>query len=226
VRGARTISNALTIPGFAERHSDRLVTRVACGRIRQARTTALSTRSAGPADLMRLLRDHGEGREAARYSWFNGSLDTVCMHGGGGAVKGSVSTASWVSELTPENFRHWATGTAAPCCGVFKPVQVDQPVDVGLPSDTADADSLWWRHERLHRSVLRDPTRLLALFSDERGDIERRWIAEPPGSAAAFVEGNRLLAEWTRRVERERVTDTRPPWARRYWRTRSRRAGL
>ena len=226
VRGARTISNALTIPGFAKRHSDRLVTRVACGRIRQKRTAALAAQSAGPADLMQLLRDHGKGREAARYSWFNGSLDTVCMHGGGGAVHGSVSTASWVSELTPESIRHWATGTAAPCCGVFKPVQVDRPIDVGHPADTADADSLWWRHERLHRSILRDPTRLLPLFSDERDDFERRWIAEAPGSAAAFVEGDRLLAEWTRRVEAERVDDIRPPWARRYWRTRNRRAGI
>jgi dipeptidase len=226
VRGARTISNALTIPGFAERHSDRLVTRVACGRARQARTAALAARSAGPSDLMRLLRDHGEGRETARYSWFNGSLGTVCMHGGGGAVKGSVSTASWVSELTPGSTRHWATGTAAPCCGVFKPVQVDRPVDVGRPTDTAEAESLWWRHERLHRSVLRDPTRLLPLFSDKRDEVERRWVAEPPESAAAFVEGDRLLAKWTRRVEAERVNDVRPPWARRYWRSRSRRAGI
>ena len=226
VRGARTISNALTIPDFAKRHSDHLVTRVACGRIRQARTAALAARSAGPADLMRLLRDHGEGREAARYSWFNGTLDTVCMHGGGGAVHGSVSTASWVSELTPESIRHWATGTAAPCSGVFKPVQVDRPIDVGRPADTADADSLWWRHERLHRSILRDPARLLPLFSDERDEVERRWVAEPPDSAEAFVEGDRLLAEWTRRVEGETVSDARPPWARRYWRTRNRRAGI
>jgi len=42
VRGVRTISNALTIPELAARHSDRLITHIACGRTRQARTTTLA----------------------------------------------------------------------------------------------------------------------------------------------------------------------------------------
>ena len=226
VDGVRTISNALTIPGFAERHSERLVTRVACGRTRQARTAALASPGAGPADLMRLLRDHGEGRGAPRYSLFNGSLDTVCMHGGGGLVRGSVTTASWISELTPRGTRHWATGTAAPCCSLFKPVRVDEPVDLGEPSDRFDPHSLWWRHERLHRAVLRDPARLLPLFAAERDELEARWLAEPPDPAEAFAEGDRLLEAWTRRVMAEPVQDKRPLWARRYWRLRDRRAGL
>jgi len=226
VRGARTISNVLTIPGFAGRHGDRLVTGVACGRTRQARTAALARPGAGPAALMRLVRDHGEGRAAPRYRLLNGSLDTVCMHGGGGLVRGSVSTASWVSELSAAGVRHWATATAAPCCALFKPVRVDEPLALGSPTDRADDTSLWWRHERLHRAVLRDPARLLPLFARERDAVEARWLASPPEPAAAFAEGDRLLAEWTRRVAAADVRDTRPWWARRYWETRSRRAGL
>jgi hypothetical protein len=173
---------------------------------------------------MALLRDHGAVRDAPRYRFFNGSLDTVCMHGGGGLVHGSVSTGSWVSELSPDGVRHWATGTAAPCCGLFKPVRVAEPVEVGRPTDRAENESLWWRHERLHRAVLRDPARLLPLFAAERDAVEARWIAEPPGSADAFAEGDRLLAEWTARVAAEPAADTRPWWARRYWNTRNRRA--
>ncbi len=227
VRGVRTISNVLTIEGFAERHSDRLFTWAACGRTRRKRTSRLARDDAGPQDLMNLLRDHGQGRAAPRYRWFNGTLDTVCEHGGGGVVHGSVTTASWVSELTPSAVRHWATATAAPCTALFKPVHVHQPMDLGPPAtDRAESESLWWRHERLHRSVLRDPARVLPLFAGERDELEASWLADSPSSAEAFAEANRRLTDWTRRVADSAVPDTRPPWARRYWNVRNRRAGL
>jgi secernin len=227
VHGVRTISNALTIPDFASRHSDWLVTHVACGRTRQARTSALVGDVTGPADLMRILRDHGEDRDAPRYSWFNGALDTICMHGGGGAVHGSVTTASWVSELSPGSVRHWATGTSAPCTGLFKPVQVDEALDLGIsPTDTADVNSLWWRHERLHRSILRDPTTLLPAIADHRDEVEERWLSEMPDSKSAFLQADQILESWIARIATQSVSDTRPPWARRYWDTRTRRAGL
>jgi len=227
VRGVRTISNVLTIEGFAERHSDRLYTRAACGRTRRERTSRLARGDPSIRDLMRLLRDHGEERQAPRYAWFNGTLDTVCMHGGGGAVHGSVTTASWVSELSPGAVRHWATGTAAPCTAVFKPVLVDQSLDLGpQPTDIADPHSLWWRHERLHRSVLRDPARLLPLFTEERDALEASWLADTPSPADAFAEADRRLADWTQRVSDAAPRDARPPWARRYWKVRNRRAWM
>jgi secernin len=227
VHGNRTISNALTIPDFASRHSDWLVTRVACGRTRLARTSALVGGVTGPVDLMRILRDHGENRDAPRYSWFNGALDTICMHGGGGAIHGSVTTASWVSELSPGSVRHWATGTSAPCTGLFKPVRVDQPLDLGLsPTDSADSESLWWRHERFHRSILRDPKTLLPAIAEHRDKIEARWLSEMPDPESAFSQADRLLESWTKRIDAQSVSDARPPWARRYWDTRSKRANL
>jgi dipeptidase len=227
IRGVRTISNALTIPDFAARHSDWLVTRVACGRTRQSRTCSLANAARSPADLMRLLRDHGQDRDTPSYAWFNGSLHTVCMHGGGGVVHGSVTTASWVSELTPHHRRHWATATAAPCTAIFKPVRVEVPLDLGPPpDDSADLESLWWRHEHLHRSVLRNPSRLLPLFADERDRIEAGWISNPPEPAQAFAESDRLYSEWAERVASTAVNDVRPRWARRYWAIRNRRAGL
>jgi hypothetical protein len=105
-------------------------------------------------------------------------------------------------------------------------VRVDEPLDMGQPTDRADDASLWWRHERLHRAVLRDPARLLPLIAAERDAVEARWLAAPPEPAAAFAEGDQLLAAWTRRVAAADVRDTRPWWARRYWRLRDRRAGL
>lgn len=174
---------------------------------------------------MRILRDHGGGRDHPRYSWLNGTLSAPCMHGGG-AVTSSVTTASWVAELRPEGGRHWVTGTAAPCLGLFKPVAADRPLALGpSPVDRADS-SRWWRHERLHRRVLADPQRLGARFLAERDEIEARWLAEPPDPADAFAEADEALTRWTAAVENAPSGDVRPFWARRYWRARSARAAL
>jgi secernin len=96
----------------------------------------------------------------------------------------------------------------------------------GVPTDTADDASLWWRHERLHRRVLRDPERLLPIIAGERDALEARWADAPPPPAAAFAEADRALARWTRNVDAVEVTDTRPGRVRRYWRERDRRARL
>lgn len=222
--GARSISNVLTIPGFAREHGDFLFTRVAAGDRRRSRTEQLAREARGPIDMMGLLRDHGEGRDTPRYRWVNGSLGAPCMHGGG-ALANAVTTASWVSELRTDGVRHWATATPAPCTGLFKPVRLGEPVDLGSPADRADG-SLWWRHERLHRRVAADPARLGALFTGERDEVEARWLESPPSSREAFAEGDRLLDKWTRQVAGTAGRDVRPFWTRRYWKIRDRRAGL
>jgi dipeptidase len=225
--GTRTISNALSIEPFASRHGDRLRSR-ASGALRRRACTLEAARGARDArDMMGLLRDHGAGRVGPHYAKLNGGMNAPCMHAGG-LVVNSQTTASWVSELTAEGSRHFATATAAPCTGLFKPVEVGRPLELGPPpDDRADAASLWWRHERLHRRVLRDPERLLPLFAAERDRIEAAWSEAPPKPEDAFAEGDRLLAEWTARVEAEsRGQDERPIFARRFWAARNARAGL
>jgi secernin len=226
--GARSISNGLTIPEFAERHSDRLKTRVSACAVRQPRTQALAA-AGTPAALMATLRDHGEGAAAPRYSPLNGAMSAPCMHAGGLAAA-SQTTASWVADLTPGDVRHWATATAAPCTSIFKPVAVDQPLDLGpAPDDRFDPATLWWRHERLHRAILRDPERLLPVIAAERDALEAAWLADPPEPARAFAEADAALARWTSAVAEAAgpdAPDRRPVYARRYWRVRDRRAGL
>jgi len=99
-------------------------------------------------------------------------------------------------------------------------------IAVGQPTDAADPDSLGWRHKRLHRTVLRNPARLLPLFTAVRDAVEARWIDDPPDPAAAFAEGDQLLREWTDRLVAVRSTDSRPFRACRYWRLRNRWARL
>ena len=174
---------------------------------------------------MRALRSHGAG-PWPRYSRVNGAMAAPCMHAGG-IVAASQTTASWVSDLRADSAIHWATATAAPCTSVFKPFRVEQPTDLGpAPGDRFDPRTLWWRHERFHRCVLRDPATAHELFAPERDDVERRWLSEPPNSAAAVAEADELLARWLRRARAAVHRDVRPPWVRHYWRVRDRRAAI
>jgi dipeptidase len=226
VHGARTISNVLSIEPFASRYGTWLKTTVAGARPRQACTERRARRAESLADMMALLRDHGAGGDSPSYSWANGGMGQPCVHAGG-ILASSQTTASWVAELSALGPRHWVTGTAAPCTGLFKPVRVEDPLDLGPPpTDRADEASLWWRHERLHRRVIADPARLLPLYREERDALEKTWLADPPDPARAFAEGERLLEDWEERVIRKAGADRRPGYVRRYWKKRDKRAGL
>ncbi len=244
VSGAYAISNALTLPEFAREHADPLRGRVAGAADRRACTLAAAERARSLADLAAALRSHGPGAgDAPRYRWHNGGLNAPCAHAGG-RLAASQTTASWIAELTPHRVRHFVTATAAPCTALFKPVRVGEPLDLGpAPTDRFDPRTLWWRHERLHRAVARNPSRLLPLFAKERDALEEVWLAgvssEAGASAAAercvapaaaFAEAERRLAAWTERVESaaraEPRPDARPRFVQRYWAKRDARAEL
>jgi len=230
VHGARSISNGLTIPSFARAHADALRGRVAACAARRARTEAGASGARCVADLFRVLRDHGGGAAGPRsgwprYAWHNGAMRAPCMHAGG-FIASAQTTSSWAAALTQEGVAHWVTAQAAPCVSLFKPVHVDEPVDLGpAPTDRDDGASLWWRGERLHRRVLAAPARLAPLFVGERDAVERAWLREPPRSAEAFRRADELLASWTARVEHEPRGDVRPRAVRAYWRRRDAMAG-
>ena len=226
IHGARSISNGLTIDGFARQHSDTIRTYVSACRLRRGRTQSLVEAARGPADLARIVRDHGATDAEPRYSWLNGGLGAPCVHAGG-LVAASQTTASWIAELSADGARHWVTATAAPCTSLFKPVAVDDPLDFGpTPTDRADDASLWWRHERLHRLTLRDPARLLPRFAAQRDEVEHGWMADPPTPAEAFAVGDELLVQWTQDVLAHAGADRRPGFVRRHWHKQNVKAGL
>ena len=222
--GVRTISNGLTIPGFADDHRKWLETKVSACDVRTRITTDSAHGARGPRDLIATLRSHG-AYSWPRYRPLNGTLSIPCMHGGGIAASSS-SVAGWVSDLATRT--HWISGTSAQCLALFKPVQVDAPVDIGPPPDGHDdGQSLWWRHERMARTVMRNPGRLSNLFTAERDAVKARWSADQPDGQSAFDQGSALLDRWTAAVAAaECGTDVRPIWAKRYWEKRDRAAGL
>jgi dipeptidase len=146
---------------FSRCYSDLIYSKFADSRSRLCRSTSLLFSHIGEIDIpfaMNLLRDHGA---EAKDDWHPGRGLTgveICMHASFGPVRISQTTGSMISHLSPGLHTHWVTGTAAPCTSTFKPVWIDSGLpDMGpSPRGTYDDATLWWRHENLHRDILRD----------------------------------------------------------------------
>ncbi|MBM4466371.1 MAG: peptidase U34 [Chloroflexi bacterium] len=167
---------------FARCFSDFLYTRFSDSAARQGRTTELLRAKMGSITvqtMMEVLRDHGP-RAAADPSWRPDGLTnlTVCAHASWGPIRFSQTTGSLVSHLAPDLQTHWLTATSAPCTGIFRPVYLEGGLpDLGPePTETYDPNSLWWNHERLHRSVLRDYPPCLSLYRQDRDALEAEFL--------------------------------------------------
>ncbi len=192
-------------------------------RARQARSTALLEMHKGHITvpgMMAALRDHGAQGDGTAWDPGRGWLmDKICVHAGLGPTRPSQSVGSMVAHLTAAGPVVWVTGTSAPCTGLFKPVFLGGSGLPALgpdPADQADAHSLWWQHERLHRAVLRDYAARLASFRDERDALEAEFLAESLACAGAepvdrparrfeltqscFRRAAEATARWTERV--------------------------
>lgn len=146
---------------------------ISYGRGRCARGQLLLNRTAPSlttADMVAILRDHGD---APDWSPANTHDRTLCMHAAEGPRR-SQSVASLVSEFHATRAVHWVTGTSAPCTGVFKPVILEAglPDQGPVPDDQHDPETLWWRHEALHRGLFGDFNAGLACFAGERDALE------------------------------------------------------
>lgn len=168
---------------FAHCYSDFLYTRFSDCRVRRQRTTELLSSQPGKitvATMMAALRDHGR---AGDVNWnpdrgLTGA--TVCMHAGFGPIRGSQTTGSMISHLQPDRPTHFFTGTAAPCTGIFKPVWLDNllPDLEPAPQSTYNPATLYWRHEALHRTTLRDFSTLIKLYQPERDTLEHEFYTK------------------------------------------------
>jgi dipeptidase len=224
----RSISNGLSIPGFAEEFTSTTAARNVSCTMRRARTQPAAEAAADVVDLFVALRDHGGGA-APVWSPIDGAMAAPCVHAGG-EVSSSQSTASWVSDLRCDPL-HWITATSAPCTSVFHPVRVEQPVDQLAtfgpdPSNRFDPASRWWVHELLHRLVLRDDETSIATFTAERNALERAWTAEPPESELAFAASAAAEHRWLAELLDADLPDVRPQWLADLWHDLDSAAGL
>jgi secernin len=121
--------------------------------------------TASVEDFVALLTDHADchPRDGVR-------MRMTCAHASFWPTRhAGQTTGSMIARLDPSGSRVWATGTSSPCLSIFKPVALDadRPGSLGH-ADEVMADTLWWRHEALHRLVLQNYTKRRATFEKER----------------------------------------------------------
>jgi dipeptidase len=221
----RSISNALTIAPFATTYADRAREQVGRAAQRRQCTEAAARTVTAPGEVMAALREHEFA--APQWNTLTGALSAPCVHAGG-AVVSTQSTASWVADLRGPGV-HWVTGASAPCTATFLPLRVEESATGLDPSPVArplrnvhDPDHRWWRHERLHRLVLRDHSAAMARFRAERDALEAGWLAlapqdlPTPADAAAVIDA--AEARWLADLVESGLPDRRPSWLRALWR--------
>ncbi|MBM3126536.1 MAG: peptidase U34 [Chloroflexi bacterium] len=201
---------------YAKDYSDTVLTKFGRGRNRRETTYCILDEQRGeitPESMMHTLRHHTAGKA---FDPLNGMTGVdVCMHAGFGPIRVGQSTASMVVYLNKERPLIFASGTSAPCTGIFKPLWLDAPLpDFGVaPGASFNPESLFWNHERLHRSVLLNYSARLATFAEERDELEGIFVrgamnlnkssAKQRGDYAAQCLSESLAAEaeWLKRVE-------------------------
>jgi secernin len=143
--------------------------RLVTGPLRWARSTDLLRQGLGSSvpSMMRLLRDHASDDPNWRPCSARGQ---ICAHADDSEPRGQT-VGSLVAELGAEQAIIWVTASSAACLSIFKPVFPDMPAP-GQSNDRFRAIETWWRHDRLHRALLADPSIDLAGLKQERDRLE------------------------------------------------------
>ncbi|MFB0515653.1 MAG: C69 family dipeptidase [Candidatus Neomarinimicrobiota bacterium] len=188
---------------FADTFSCKLHTRLSLDRqLRESLLRGLSQldRNYPHLGMMRLLRWRRSVHPGRR------SKSDVALHAGG-LFHRAQTTGSMVARVSPRRKDCFFTGTSAPDLSVFKPVHFGQSLDddlQGVDLSRYHEESLWWRHEKLHRALLLAP-RLIADYSKERDELERNMVTE------LATEKGRQLAH-TRNKLREDLLKWEESW--------------
>ncbi len=224
---------------FARCYADWFYTTFSGSGRRCKRSRELLNTGRGSLDVasgIRILRDH----LTADYrpdSHFLGNR--ICAHAAGKLARDATqTTGSLLAHLKPDRQTYYVTGTAAPCTAVFKPAWFGEHVLPPLgptPAGTYNPDTLWWRHETLHRSVLLDHADRLGSYLRERDELENLWINRANTVADdqrwnltqdAFLQAQRKTGEWIENVQSRPVRRPNKWTYRQYWQRQNARVAL
>jgi secernin len=123
------------------------------------------------------LRHHGEGYHPAV-----GEVPTnICMHAGPQKNRGWQACSAMVAEMSADGVVGWFTATSGTCLSIFKPVfpGVELPT-LGIPSEQYASDTLWWKHEHLHRRAMLEFDTLMPAIRADFDRLEAQFLAEAP----------------------------------------------
>lgn len=177
---------------MAKCYSDFIFTTFSDSRKRQQCSTNLLRKDQGKLTLqsmMQILRFHESGDQP--FDPARGMLGSdVCMHAGFGPARGSQSAGSMITQIRDENVTHWLTGTSAPCTSVFKPVWMDSGLpDMGSqPTGEFNADTMFWKHEVLHRAIIQNYPERIAIVQADRDSLEQKFMEGAASVQSAGIQ--------------------------------------
>jgi len=224
---------------FAKNYSDWLFTTFsACQKRQSCSLESVNSLKGklGVQNALNILRDHNSETYRPDSHLL---MNRVCMHAGNGLTRNSGTTGSLVAHL-PKGAKNtfWATGTAAPCTSIFKPIRFENDVlpDIGpLPGERFNPASLWWYHESLHRLILDDYPSRMSAYRPARDDLEMSFIKkafadEKEGiiklTANAFQQSRELTEKWVKKFRSSPKNKKTNTVFRRYWKKLNRAAGI
>jgi dipeptidase len=202
---------------FSTCYSEPVFTLFSDARRRQSCTTKELSDNKGKIDasmMMSILRNHNDHGDEKWSPDMGISGADVCMHAGWGPIRTSQSVGSMVSQLDRRDSVHWLTGTSAPCTSIFKPVWIDCGLpDRGIPpKGTDDGQSLYWKHEAIHRWILKDYSSRISIIRQKQASFEEEMLKEVFRNLAAsynqrkelsagyFARASEIESEWSERT--------------------------
>ena len=130
------------------------------------------------------LRHHGENYHPAV-----GDVPTnICMHAGPPKYRQWQACSAMVAELSADGIIAWCTATSGNCLSIFKPVfpGVELP-EIGIPTEQYTPNTLWWKHELLHRRAVADFHGLVPEIRADFDQLEAEFLTTAP----TVLKGNR-----------------------------------
>ena len=224
---------------FARCYSDWFYTTFSASGQRRHRSLELIGNLKGKmntAVVLDILRDHRE-EDYRPDSHFLASR--ICAHAANKLARNaSQTTGSLVAHLTPETQVYWATGTAAPCTAMFKPIWFEGevlPQTGSEPAGRFDPASLWWHHEQLHRRLLLNYWNRIRQYRTERDRLENLFMQDASeissGSRAeftrhAFTMAGDFTRQWIENLRKLPAAGKTKWLYRQYWRRQNKVAGI
>lgn len=224
---------------FARCYSDWFYTTFSASRYRLQRSSKMVDSCRGAFDIasaVRILRDHHDENYRPD-SHFLGNR--ICAHAANKLSRNATqTTGSLIAHLKADRHTFFATGTAAPCTGIFKPIWFNHNAlpDIGpAPDGMYHSECLWWTHEKLHRSILLDYQTRSQVFNKERDGLEKAWIRDALKAPShrrwemtreTFRQARQKTLDWTEQVQSIPVRQPEKWTYRRYWKNQNRKAGI
>ena len=222
---------------FAECYSDWFYTTFSrCNARRDSSLGKLNSNTMDVLEAFSILRNHGSSDYAPDSHFL---MNHVCAHAANKTARNaSQSTASMVASLKKDECTYWATGTSAPCTSVFKPIRFigDILPDLGpKPNGKYTSHSLWWEHEKVHRTILQDFHKRHQLYSKRQNELESTLYLESLATSpdnfinltkSAFDQAKLLDKNFLNDIINTSIEKPLRNNYNRFWKTQNRKANI